>query len=144
MADQKPLVRKSGRTQSLPSGDSIPIGVQVTSVIPITDKDTAVTTGTGKITFFAIYAATIVSGHVGVSTQSTSGSVTCDLNDDGTSVFSTQKPSIDANEDTSLTGPAVTVANPTVAAGSKMTIDVDAAGTGAKGLNFYLTWYRTA
>lgn len=58
---------------------------------------------------------------------------TVDLNDDGTTMLST-KLTIDIGEDTSDTAAtAAVISVPSVAAGSKLTIDVDNAGTTPKG-----------
>jgi hypothetical protein len=104
--------------------------------IAVSDETTAITTGTAKVTWYAPYACTIDEVFSGLSTASTSGAVTADVNKAGTSIFSTN-PSIDATEDTSLTGTAAVLPTTTLAKGDKLTIDIDAAGTGAKGLKVY-------
>ena len=58
----------------------------------------------------------------------------------GATIFST-KPSIDANEDTSLTGTAAVLSTTTATKGDKITFNIDAAGTGAKGL---MVWMEIA
>lgn len=104
--------------------------------IAVSDESTAITTGTAKVTFYAPYACTIDEVFSGVTTQSSSGVVTVDVNKAGTTIFSTN-PSIDASEDTSLTGTAAVLSTTTLSKGDKITIDIDAAGTGAKGLKVY-------
>lgn len=109
------------------------------ALIFVTDEATTVTTGTSKRTFFAPYNITITDCFTGLSTQSSSGVVTVNIKLNGSTIFST-KPSIDANKDTSLTGTAAVLSTTTAAKGDKFTIDVDAAGTGVKGLQVYLFW----
>lgn len=106
------------------------------------DETTNLTTGTAKVTFFAPMNATISEVFIGLTAQSTSGVVTADLNKNGTTMFSTN-PSIDANEDTSLTGTAAVLSTTTWTKGDKMTVDIDAAGTGAKGLKMIIRGTRS-
>lgn len=118
-----------------------------TWAVALSDETTAITTGTAKVTFrfgsggFEIIETPLAT----LSTVSSSGNPTFDINDDGSSIFSTNKLSIDANEKTSAT--AATAASFTapvrVAAGSEMTIDCDTAGTGAKGAKVFITGRRT-
>lgn len=103
--------------------------------IAISDESTALTTGTSKITWYAMMDATVTEVFIGLSNQSSSGAVTADLNKNGASIFSTN-PSIAASDDTNLTGggTAAVISTTTWSKGDKMTFDIDAAGTGAKGL----------
>lgn len=107
----------------------------------IVDEATTVTTGTSKRTLYVPYAMTLTAAFIGVSTQSSSGVVTVDVNLNGVSIFSTN-PSIDANEDTSATGTAAVLSTTALAQYDKLTFDVDAAGTGAKGLQVFLVGYQ--
>lgn len=101
------------------------------------DEDATFTTGT-KFTF-RLPACTVLAVRASVKTVSSSGNPTFDINDDGTSIFGAQKLRIDANEKTSTTaGASPTIANPTVADDSEITIDVDTAGTGTTGWTVYL------
>lgn len=106
-------------------------------VVYITDEATTVTTGTGKRTLFMPYAFSLVSAFSAVTTQSSSGVVTVDVNLTGSTIFSTN-PSVDANEDTSATGTAAVLSTTSIPQYGKVTFDVDAAGTGAKGLHVVL------
>jgi len=75
---------------------------------------------------------------------STAGSTltTVDINDSGTSVLST-KLTIDASEKTSTTGAAAAVISDTALADdAEITVDIDGAGTGAKGLKVTLIGTR--
>lgn len=108
----------------------------------ITDEATTVTTGTSKRTLYVPYAMTLVSAFIGVSSQSSSGVVTVDVNKAGVSIFSTN-PSIAANQDTNLSsGTAAVLGTTSLSQGDKLTYDVDAAGTGAKGLQVFLIGYQ--
>jgi hypothetical protein len=111
--------------------------------VAASDESTALTTGTSKLTFYWPFGASVTEIFIGLTAQSTSGSVTVDVNKNGTTVFSTN-PSIDANEDTNLTGTVGSLSsNPTsFSKGDKITIDIDAAGTGAKGLKVIFIYKR--
>ena len=76
-----------------------------------------------------------------LTSASSSGLVTCDINKGGTSILGANKLSIDANELTSKTAATQTTlaSNPTsIADDDEFTVDIDAAGTGAKGLKVYI------
>lgn len=106
------------------------------------EQTTTLTTGTAKATF-RLPACTILAVRASLVTASSSGNPTFDINDDGTSILGANKLSIDANEKTSTTATtATTIANATIADDSEITIDIDTAGTGAKGWAVYLkiTW----
>lgn len=61
-----------------------------------------------------------------------------DINEGGTTVLST-KLTIDASELTSATAAtAAVISDSALAADAEITIDIDTAGTGAKGLKVYL------
>jgi hypothetical protein len=112
--------------------------------VAVSDESTAITTGAAKITFYFPVAVNITGVSAGLSTQSSSGAITIDVNKGGTTIFSTN-PTIDANEDTSHTAatPAALTSSPTAfALTDKVTIDIDGAGTGAKGLKVSFTGTR--
>lgn len=98
------------------------------------DETTTITTGTAKLTFRMPFAATVTGVRASVNTVSSSGLPTVDINEEGVSIIST-KLSIDANEKSSTTAatPAV-ISDASIADDAEMTIDIDVAGTGAKGL----------
>ena len=110
--------------------------------VAASDETTSITTGTAKISFFAPMNATIAEVFIGVTGQSSSGVVTADLNKNGSTMFSTN-PSIDASENTSLTGTAAVLSTTTCTKGDKMTIDIDAAGTSAEGLKMVIRGTRS-
>lgn len=124
-----------------------PAGALVTPVesfmIAVSDETTAITTGTAKVTFRMPYAFTLTAVRSSLSTASSSGLPTVDINEAGSTILST-KLSIDANEKTSVTAatPAV-ISDSALANDAEMTIDINTAGTGAKGLKVYLIGRRT-
>lgn len=111
--------------------------------VAISDETTAITTGTAKITFRMPFAFTLTEVRASLATASSSGTPTFDINEGGTTILST-KLTIDANEKTSTTAatPAV-ISDTSLADDAEMTIDVDTAGTGAKGAKVTLIGYRT-
>lgn len=109
--------------------------------VAISDETTAITTGTAKVTFriFRRFVPRAVKGSL--STASSSGNPAFDVNDDGVSIFSTTL-TIDANEKTSETAAtAAVISSTSIAADSEITIDIDTAGTGAKGAKIYIIGY---
>lgn len=79
-----------------------------------------------------------------VNTVSSSGAPTIDINESGTTILST-KITIDANEKTSLTAAtAPVISDAAIAAGNEVGIDIDTAGTGAKGLKVWILYKRTS
>lgn len=110
--------------------------------ISVVSETTTLTTGTAKRTFRMPYALTLTSVRASVSTVSSSGTPTVDINEGGSTILST-KLTIDANEYTSTTAATAAVISDTALADdAEITIDVDVAGTGAKGLKVYLYGYR--
>jgi hypothetical protein len=114
-------------------------------VVACSDETTDLTTGNAKVTFRAPFAFTVHKiPRASLSTISTSGNPTCDINVGGSSILGANKLSIDANEKTSTTAAtATTVATSSVSDDAEITIDIDTAGTGAKGLKVYLYYRRT-
>lgn len=106
----------------------------------IGDETTDITTGTAKLTIRFPFAVHIVGFSATVADPSSSGVVTIDVNE-GTSPVSliSTKITIDATEYSSATAAAPYVlADADVAAGAPITVDVDAAGTDAKGLKLWV------
>lgn len=110
--------------------------------VAVSDETTAITTGTAKVTFRMPHAMTVSAVRASVNTVSSSGVVTVDINEGGTTILST-KLNIDASEKTSLTAatPPV-ISDSALADDAEITIDIDAAGTGAKGLKVWLSGTR--
>lgn len=110
--------------------------------ISVVSESTTLTTGTAKRTFRMPFAFTVTGVRANLSTASSSGTPTVDINDGGTTILST-KLTIDANELTSTTAATAAVVSDTALADdAEITIDIDVAGTGAKGLKVYLYGYR--
>ena len=114
-------------------------------VLAASDETTALTAGTGKVTFRMPYAMTVSSVRASLSTAQTSGSIlTVDINDSGTTILST-KLTIDNTEKTSTTAATAAVISDTALADdAEITIDIDQVGDGtAKGLKITLIGVRT-
>lgn len=111
-------------------------------IIAVSDETTAITTGTAKVTFRMPYAFTLTGTRASLATAG-SALTTVDINESGSSILST-KLSIDSGEKTSTTAATTAVLSDTsLADDSEITIDIDAAGTGAKGLKVTLIGTRT-
>lgn len=126
------------------SGANNTINVNESMTVALSDEATAITTGTAKITFRAPYAMTLYQlPRASLSTASSSGNPAIDINVNGVSIFSTTL-TIDANEKTSTTATTAAVLSTTsIADDAEITMDVDTAGTGAKGLKVTLYYRRT-
>lgn len=112
-------------------------------IIAASDETTTITTGTAKVTLRMPYAFTLTDIRASVNTVSSSGVVTVDVNEAGVSILST-KLTIDASEKTSVTAATpVVISDTSLADDAEITIDIDTAGTGAKGLKVVLIGRRT-
>lgn len=118
-------------------------------IIPIaiaaSDETTALTTGTAKATYHLPRAFTVTAVMAELTIAQSSGSIfTVDVNEGGTSILST-KITIDNTEETSLTAATQpVVSDASLAAGAKITVDIDQIGDGtAKGLKVWLLGYWT-
>ena len=112
--------------------------------IAVTEENTNIQTGTAQVTIRSPYSLGITDVRGSLSTASTSGVVEFDVNVDGTSIFTTE-PTIDANETTTTTAATAGAINGGVAMvgdDSQITIDIDGAGTGARGLKVTLYYTR--
>jgi hypothetical protein len=77
-----------------------------------------------------------------LTTASSSGNPTVDINEGGTSILGT-KLTIDGNEKTSTTAAtAATITDTAIADDAEITIDIDAAGTGATGLKVTILYRK--
>jgi hypothetical protein len=116
--------------------------IPVVLVLDVGDETTAITTGTAKKTFRMPFAMTVSAVRASLTTVSSSGTPTVDINESGTTIIST-KITIDANEKTSTTAAVAAVISDTALADdAEMTIDIDVAGTGAAGLKVYIIGTR--
>lgn len=117
-----------------------------TFTVALSDENyTSITTGTGKVIFRAPYPITLQNTpRASLSTASTSGAVTVDIKINGSSVFGTNKLTIDQGSKTSV-GSAVTpsyTSGSSVADDAEISYDITAAGTNAKGLKAVLYFTR--
>ena len=115
----------------------------------ISDETTAITTGTGKLSFSIPYEFNVVGVYATLNTASSSGTPTFDINEAGTTIIST-KIVIDANEFTGgsagyqgTAAAAAVISDAVIAAFAQITVDIDVAGTGAKGAKVFIVGYRT-
>lgn len=108
----------------------------------LSDETTDITTGTAKVTWRPPYAITVTAVRSSLSTASSSGLPTVDINEAGTTILST-KLTIDANEKTSTTAAtAAVISDASIADDAEITFDIDTAGTGAKGLKVKIYYTR--
>lgn len=115
--------------------------------VKVIDDATTLTTGDGKVIFLVpqeLNGYNLVGANAFVTTVSSSGTPTVQIRNvtDAVDMLST-RITIDANEYTSYTAAAAAVVNATyddLATGDRLAVDVDVAGTGAKGLGIVLTF----
>lgn len=126
---------------SLATQSTFPVSIGVAC----SDETTALTTGTGKVTFRMPHAMTVTAVRASLTTAQASGSIfTVDINESGTSIIST-KLTIDNTEKTSTTAAtAPVISDASLADDAEMTVDIDQVGDGtAKGLKIWLIGTRT-
>lgn len=113
--------------------------------LTVGDETTDLTAAADKKTFRAPYAFTLTEVRASVNTAPTDATVTVDVNDSGTTVFSTGL-TIDATEFTSTTAatPAV-ISDSAIADDAEITIDIDQIGStiAGKGLKVVLIGTRS-
>ena len=115
--------------------------------VKVIDDLTTLTTGDGKVIFLVpqeLNGYNLVGANAFVTTVSSSGTPTVQIRNvtDAVDMLST-RITIDASEYTSYTAAAAAVVDATyddVATGDRLAVDVDVAGTGAKGLGIVLTF----
>lgn len=115
--------------------------------IKVIDDTTVVTTGDGQVIMAvpaSVNGMNLVAAHAFVTTVSSSGTPTVQIRNvtDSQDMLST-KITIDASEYTSYTAatpPVINTSYDDVATGDLLAVDVDVAGTGAKGLGVVLTF----
>lgn len=115
----------------------------VTNIVEFAFGETNVlATGTGLLKWRAPHAMTVVGLRASLSTTSSSGIPTVDINETGTTIIST-KLTIDAGETTSTTAAAAAViSDAAIADDAEITFDIDVAGTGAAGLKVKIYYTR--
>lgn len=104
------------------------------------DETTALTAGTGKITFRMPHAMTVTAVRASLTTAQATGVIfTVNINENGVSILST-KLTIDNTEKTSTTAvTAPVISDTSLADDAEITVDIDQVGDGtAKGLKILL------
>jgi hypothetical protein len=121
------------------SAAPLPVAIQVAC----SDQTTDLAAANGVATFRAPHAFTLTEVRASINTTSSSGDVVVDVNKNGATVLSTLV-SIDQGEKTSVTGsPAAVISDDAIGDDDEITVDIDNAGTGAKGLIVTLIGYRS-
>lgn len=124
------------------SAGSVATTLAVTIPIAIGDETTVITAGTAKVTFRMPHAMTVTAVRASLTTASSSGLPTFDINEAGVSILST-KLTLDVGEKTSVTAAtAAVISDASLADDAEITIDLDVAGTGAAGPKIYLIGTR--
>lgn len=126
--------------------DLIPVSKTENFTIACSDRSTAITTGTNKMSFRNVGARKLNSVRASLDTAGTATATAIDINVNGTSIFTTTL-TIDATEETSVDAVTPFVFKATSHSGwsgspnyqiddnAKISIDFDAVGAGAKGLD---------
>lgn len=114
--------------------------------IACSDETTAITSGTGKVTFRMPYAFTLTEVRASVTTAPTGADLIIDINEGGSTIMTTNKLSIDAGEKSSTTATtAATLTDTSLADDAEITIDFDQVGStiAGAGVKVYLIGRRT-
>lgn len=129
----------TGGAVSSVNGDTGAVIVAAPIIIACSDETTALTTGTGKVTFRMPYAFTLTAVRASVTTAPTGSVLTVDINEGGTTILST-KLTIDAGEKTSTTAatPPV-ISDNALADDAEITIDIDTIGSTVAGAGLKVT-----
>jgi hypothetical protein len=137
------LTKQSGTDGDADWEDPESAGAPTESIIiAVGDETTAITAGVAKVTIRMPYAFVLTAVKASLTTASSSGNPTVDINEGGVTILST-KLSIDSGEKTSATAAtAAVISDANLAADAEITIDIDAAGTGATGLKVYLIGHQ--
>ncbi len=124
------------------SGGMLDQAVPAVIQVAASDESSPLTTGTAKLTFRMPHAMTLTAVRASLTTTSSSGTPTIDINEGGTTILST-KITVDVGEKTSTTAavPPV-ISDSALADDAEITIDIDVAGTGAAGLKVTLIGTR--
>tara|TARA_Y100001938_G_scaffold150516_1_gene241804 strand:- start:699 stop:2453 length:1755 start_codon:yes stop_codon:yes gene_type:complete len=137
-ADEQVLTWDAGMSHWMPKALPVEIGIAVS------DETTALTTGTAKTTFRMPHAMTLTAVRANVSTAPAGANLIVDINEGGTTIFSTNL-SIDDGEKTSTTAatPAV-ISDTALADDAEITVDIDQIGssTAGAGLKIWLIGTR--
>lgn len=109
----------------------------------ISDELTALTAGTGKLTFRMPHGMTLTGVRASVKTAPTGATIIVDINEGGTTILST-KLSIDATEKTSTTAAsAAVISDATLADDAEITVDIDQVGSTIAGVGLKIVLIGT-
>lgn len=107
--------------------------------LDVGDETTALTTGTGKLTFRMPFAFTLTDVRASVVTAPTDANLIVDINEGGTTILST-KLTIDGGEKTSTTAAtAAVISDSALADDAEITIDIDQVGSTIAGAGLKVT-----
>ena len=115
-------------------------------VIAVGDELSVISTGVGKVKFRMPYGFTLVEARASLGTTSAAGAVTVDVNEAGVSIFGANKLTVSAGQTTSKAAGTTQpdLSDPAIADDAEITIDIDGAGTDAKGLKVALIGRQSA
>jgi hypothetical protein len=111
-------------------------------VLPVTGETAALAAGTNLFKMHLPFAFKVTDVKLGVNTASTTGNITVNVKAGGTTLFST-KPTIAQGAEASGVAGKPVLSLTDIASDAALTVDIDAAGTGAKGLKVYVIGYQT-
>lgn len=146
------LVQGTAITITVNDGaDTITIDVNQSALKPtehievaMSDMSTNLTTGNSKAAWVVPYDFTLTEVITALTgAQSSSGAVATDIRVKGGSTIFSTPPSIDASEDTNLTGTVAVLSTTALTKGQILLFDISSAGTGAKGLVCAMIGHRT-
>ena len=118
--------------------------IQDFMMITVSADNTDLQTGTGLVTLRAPFGMELYQIPRASLTTNGTSQTTIDINVGGSTIMNTNKLIIDANEGTSTSAStAAALTTTTINDDNQITIDVDAAGTGARGLKVTLYYRRS-
>jgi hypothetical protein len=119
------------------------IGIVEQIVIAVSDETTALTTGAAKVTFRMPFAMTLTEVRASVNNAPTGSAIQIDINDSGTTIFSTEL-TIDATTETSESaGTPAVISDSALADDAEITIDIVAVGSTNAGKGLKVTLIGT-
>lgn len=104
----------------------------------LSDELTALTAGTGKLTFRMPFAMTLTDVRLSVLTAPTGAAILVDVNEGGSTIFST-RPSIAISSKTSVGGTPAVISDAALADDAEITVDIDQVGSTIAGVGLKLT-----
>lgn len=117
--------------------------IPVEFIVACSDEDTALTTGSAKVTFRMPYNMKLTEVRASVGTAPTDATIIVDINEGGSTILST-KLTIDATEKTSTTAAvAAVISDDDLADDSEITIDIDQVGSTIAGAGLKVTFIGT-